>query len=201
MSARVVLRPRFGLVVYAIVAIACLLALVPLAVMGSWGDLAAVAPIPLVVLGVGYVVFVAPAVAFDDRAVDVRNPLRTITVPYGRITGSTTRRGFTLVTDDGAVSAWAAPPPDRLTAERIEPTTELRRDPRVRRDDDGRVAVSAAPGSPSGDAAVTLADRLRGDSLGDGPDAPITRAWNVANIAVMGAAIVAAVACAVLAPR
>lgn len=214
MSAPIVLRPRFGLFVFGVVAVVCLLAVVPLVVAAQWHTLALIAPFPVVLLGLGYVVLVAPAVVFYDHAVEIRNPLRSTRLPYACVRDSSTNRGFSLVTDEGTFSAWAAPPPDRLSSERREVTSELKRDPRVSRRD-GSVASSAAPGTPSGDAAVTLADRLRrqspvadsahepaaGVASASVPDARVTRSWNVTNIAVVTVSIAAALALALIVPR
>lgn len=197
----VVIRPWLGVALFAGVVLACASAGLPLAVAGRWSTLGAIAPIPLAMLGVGYVVLLAPAVVFADEAVELRNPLRTVRIPYDRVRSSSTRRGFTLETSDGRFSAWAAPPPDRLGADRLgDPRDRRLRDPRLHRDGSGEVRASAAPGSPSGDAAITLADRLgragRRPPHGAETDAPVERRWNVTNIAVLAASLAAAIALA-----
>lgn len=206
MGKPVVIRPWLGVALFAVVVVVCLLAGAPLAASGRWGVLAAIAPVPLAMLGVGYVVLLAPAVVFDERVVELRNPLRTVRIPYDRVQSSSTRRGFTVITADGRFSAWAAPPPDRLGAERMGEGRDRRlRDPRVQRDADGGLRASAAPGSPSGDAAITLADRLRqaersaahGSGASTVPDARVERRWNVANLAVLAVTLAAAIALAV----
>ena len=191
MTSRTVIRPRLSAVVYVLIVIACLAAFISLLASGTVGAASAVLPIPLLLLGVGYVTLLAPTVVFEADAVEVRNPLRTIRVPYGRVEEARTKHGFTLQTDDGPVSAWAAPPPDRLTAQRIVPTEQLRRDPRVRRDERGDITAGDAPGSPSGDAMTTLAHRLAEPSRSS--DGTVERRWNRVNLTVLAVAVVAAV--------
>ena len=198
MSKPVTIRPWLGVGIYAAASLASIAALGSVVATGDWELVARVAPVPIALLGVGAVTLVTPAVVFHDDEVEVRNPLRTTVVPYGRVNEVSTHRGFTLVTEEGPVSAWAAPPPDRLSAERREPSAELRRDPRVRRDASGRVASSAAPGSPSGDAALTLADRLRRRSATGRDAAPIERRWNLCNLALLVITLGAATTLAVV---
>lgn len=190
MTPRTVIRPRLSAVVYALVALACVAAIVSVFVSGSLRVAGSVLPVPILLLGVGYVTLVAPSVVFDADAVEVHGPLRTVRVPYGRVTDARSTHGFALVTNEGVVSAWAAPPPDRIATQRIVPSDAMRHDPRVRRDEEGgTLAASDAPGTPSGDAMVTLAHRL-GEH--DGPDGPIARRWNGANLAVLAVSLVLA---------
>lgn len=194
MTTRTVIRPRLSAVVYVLVALACVVAVVSLIVSGSLDAAGSVLPIPVLLVGVGYVTLLAPSVAFDAEAVEVRGPLRTTRVPYGRITDARTTHGFALVTDEGVVSAWAAPPPDRIATQRIVPSEAMRRDPRVRRDEGGdSLAASDAPGTPSGDAMTTLAHRL---AEHDPSNDAITRSWNIVNITVLVASLFVAGAAA-----
>lgn len=202
MSSPVVIRPRLGALVYLGVAAMCAVAFASLAVSGNWGSMLAVAPLPVALLGVGYVTLLAPSVVFDGDAVELRNPLRTTRVPYSAIESWDTHRSFSVTTDAGTFSAWAAPPPDRLGAERTSPLDEGMRDPRLRREADGALRTSAAPGSPSGDAALTLEHRLReGGRRGTmaGAERAVKRTWNLANIAILLGSVVAAVALAIAA--
>lgn len=185
-SARIVLRARLSLGLYLAVTAIVLAALVPLLLRGEWRAVAAVAPIPVLAAGFGWVLLAAPRLEFGADAVLVRNPLRSHLVPYARIRQAHTRRGFALDTDSGRVQAWAAPPPGRLQAERVLPDAALRRDPRIRRDADGSVAVSDAPGTPSGDAALTLAERLRsGARAGAEAPPPVEHRWLLADIMIL----------------
>lgn len=190
MSSRTVIRPRLSVIVYAVVALASVAAFVSLLVSGAGREAAAVVPIPAVLLGLGWVTLVTPCVVFDDDAIEVRNPLRTIRVPYGRVRESRTQYGFALVTDDGVVQAWAAPRPDIRSAMRLEPDPRIGRDPRVARDARDSLSRAAVPGSPSGDALVNLADRVsRHEDTGE----PVTRRWNAANLVVLTVAIAVAI--------
>lgn len=59
----------------------------------------------------GWWLFRYPYVAVDDDGVTLRNPVRTIQVPWPALVDVDTRFALTLVTPQGRWSAWAAPAP------------------------------------------------------------------------------------------
>ncbi|WP_146077798.1 hypothetical protein [Pseudoclavibacter sp. AY1F1] len=188
MSERTVLRPRMGLVVYGVIAAMALVAVISVILTpGAGRHLLSVLPLPILALGVGWITLVSPSVVFTETALEVNNPLKKTVVPYGQIELVETTRGFTVTTPEGKVSAWAAPPPDRLSAERMDPRDPLLwKDPRRLTDESQSIRTSAAPGTYSGDAAVNLTHRRAQQQREAGvPLGPVVRTQNVANTVVL----------------
>lgn len=185
MSKPTTLRPSFSLVLYVVVAVMSVIALAYCLVIPEARDsFAKVAPIPLLMLGCGWVLLAAPKLVISSEAVTVHNPLVTTRVPLGRIDEIETRHGFVMHTSEGKVQAWAAPPPDRLRSMRHFEQKLTRgdgfQDPRIARDKFGQLPSSAAPGTLSGDAAITVRHHAA-----DASTEPITRRVNVVNIVVL----------------
>lgn len=70
---------------------------------------------PLLLLAyVGWALFWQPAVVVDDDGVVLRNPFRTVQVPWPALVTVDTRHALTLVTPRKRYAAWAAPAPGIL---------------------------------------------------------------------------------------
>lgn len=79
-------------------------------VSGGLGDLFRYGAYPLLLAALAWVVFWQPAVAVGPRSVSLVNVISSVTIPYSRISGITTRWGLGVEVDDAKVfTAWAAP--------------------------------------------------------------------------------------------
>jgi hypothetical protein len=86
-------------------------AMVVVAAVGGWADLARVgAPVALFGL-LGWAAFWRPHVEVSDGGVRVVNTLRTVQVPWPAVESVDGRYGLRLVTAYGRLSAWGAPAP------------------------------------------------------------------------------------------
>jgi hypothetical protein len=65
------------------------------------------------VLTVLYAVFWRPKLDVDEKGVTLRNPVRTVRVPWGALRGVDTRFALTLFTVEGKYLSWAAVAPGR----------------------------------------------------------------------------------------
>ncbi|UNK46969.1 PH domain-containing protein [Arthrobacter sulfonylureivorans] len=188
-----VFRPRSAIwftgVVWAIVAVSLVSSVLthgPDSLLGSW---------PL--LTVAYVTWWLawyPAVVIGEDGVVLRNPVRTISVPWNALVTVDTKYALTLVTPRGKYSAWAAPAPGmfgvhRARTDHVQGLPETTYGP----------AQSIRPGdlanSDSGAAAyyvrkrwaeLLAADRI---SIGDADGVPVGRTPNWA-VLVAGAVLV-----------
>lgn len=119
------------------------------------------APIPIALVLGGWVVLGWPHLLVDAHRASARNPFQTIDIPLEEIVGESTRRGLTIETTAGPVRVWAAPPPDRLAAERFHGLGRQSADTRVTGGHD-ELATSRIPGFPAGDGAAVIAHYRRG---------------------------------------
>ena len=62
-----------------------------------------------------------PAVVISDEGVRLRNPIRTIDVPWYALVTVDTKYALTLVTASGRYSAWSAPAPGLFAIQRAQP--------------------------------------------------------------------------------
>ena len=79
-----------------------------------------VAPLALLAAG-GWVLFWRPAVLVSDAGVELRNPLRSVGVPWDALAHVDTKYALTLITDHGRFAAWAAPAPGVWGARNARP--------------------------------------------------------------------------------
>ena len=189
-----VFRPRSAIwftgVVWAIVAVSLVSSVLthgPDSLLGSW---------PL--LTIAYVTWWLawyPAVVIGDQGVVLRNPVRTVSVPWNALVTVDTKYALTLVTPRGKYSAWAAPAPGmfgvhRARADHVQGLPETTYGP----------AQSIRPGdlanSDSGAAAyhvrkrwaeLLAADRIR---IGEADSVPVGRTPNWAVLAAGTALVV-----------
>ena len=77
---------------------------------------------PLALLGAGgWVLFWRPLVLVSDAGVELRNPFRSIGVPWDALAHVDTKYALTLITDHGRFAAWAAPAPGVWGARNARP--------------------------------------------------------------------------------
>lgn len=110
---RVEFRTRFGRVAAVGTAALCALALV-LTALDDVGEAVRWAPVLALPGALVWLLYGRPAVVVDAEGVQVRNVLRTVSVPWDRIAYVDTRYALTVHTAERAVSAWAAPAPGRM---------------------------------------------------------------------------------------
>lgn len=202
MSKPTVIRPMFGVGLWCAVAAMSAIAIGSLLFAEDpLRRAGAILVLPILCLGLGWVLLVAPKVTMDDEAITIDNPLRRVRVPRGRVEGIETHRGFRVVTDEGKIDAWAAPSPSRLDAVRIAGSRgaeSLMKDPRVHRELDGGLRTSSAPGTLSGDAAMSARHHGHLDASEAEPRRAIERSWIWPNVALAIASPLAALAAALL---
>jgi hypothetical protein len=107
---RTVFVPRAGRWYTAIAVVLVLLGLASAALADGAAGLAEAWPLTAVVFGAWWL-FWFPAVILTDTAVELRNPARTVVVPWGALVHVDTKYALKLVTADGGYTAWAAPAP------------------------------------------------------------------------------------------
>lgn len=119
-----------------------------------------------VVLGVAwlaYAVYVflwAPSLTVDDRGSEIRNPLRTVTVPWVSLIHVDTRYALTLHTPGATWPVWCAPQASALVARTKARRAREDRDDRDPRNPlDAGMRVGDLPGTESGDAAALVRRR------------------------------------------
>jgi hypothetical protein len=72
--------------------------------------------------GIIWVFLVSPKVVFTTEGVAIHNPFTTVVIGWLSSIEFTTRYSFTVITESGKFSAWAAPAPSSLNARRIRRT-------------------------------------------------------------------------------
>ncbi|WP_077489974.1 PH domain-containing protein [Sinomonas mesophila] len=78
------------------------------------------APLALLAAG-GWVLFWRPGVLVSDAGVELRNPFRSVGVPWDALAHVDTKYALTLITDHGRFTAWAAPAPGVWGARNARP--------------------------------------------------------------------------------
>ncbi len=66
-----------------------------------------------------WVFFYEPKIRFDNRNIEIRNPLRIFRANWSAITDFETRYGFTVVAGSKRFVSWSAPAPSRRVAGRL----------------------------------------------------------------------------------
>lgn len=120
MESPVVFRPWTGVAVTVLVGAVVVVSLTGLGIAGDTESLRRFGPAFVALAILTAALFWLPAVIVSTDAVTVRNPLRTVIVPWERIVGVESRFGMRLMlTPKGAVSAWAAPADGRRANPRL----------------------------------------------------------------------------------
>ena len=133
-----------------------------------------------------------PAVIVKGDRVVVINVGRTWVIPFRRLTGVETQYSLRLVTDSGAVTAWAAPAPGRhqTLSLSLADFRTLRRGKSVE-----NVRPGDAPNTESGSVAFVVRRRWE-DTLADPKDKtnpPVTRSWHVPLLTVTAALLMVSI--------
>lgn len=109
-SRATVFRPRSSPWFLAVAAVVMLTGLIGSVVVS--GPAAVISSAPLLTAGaVAWWLFWYPTVAVGPAAVEIRNPVRTVTVPWAALIHVDTKYALKLVTPAGSYTAWAAPAP------------------------------------------------------------------------------------------
>jgi hypothetical protein len=112
------LRPRWGIVLTAVVAALSALGLVTLLVTGDPGQILRYSWGLLLIPYLTWLAFWSPAVTVAPHGVTVRNLVREHTVTWPAIQRVETKYAMTLYTTAGKITAWSAPTPGRYAATR-----------------------------------------------------------------------------------
>lgn len=186
-------RPTFGRVLSVIVALIAVTGLVGFAVAGDVVGLLRYGWALLLLAAVALALFWFPRLDVAENEVTVVNVFSTVHVPWRAIQRVDTKYALTLYTDDGVVSVWASPAPNRYATQAASRSA-------------ARIAGDAAGTSPrpgdlletqSGAAAYVI--RRHWDDLREegkltapaGADDRVRRDIHWATIAVLGALAVA----------
>lgn len=163
---------------------------------GTHAALQATPWLALVALAV-WATYWRPCVAVDDGGVHLVNVLRTIDLPWPSIQRIDTKWALMLFTAYGSFTAWAAPAPGVRAAARLQtgPRAAL---PESAVSDGVSIRPGDLPGSPSGDAALTVRRRweeLRDAGHLDDPRLEFARPPVHWHVSVIAAAVVLVVGC------
>lgn len=176
-----------------------------LAVLGGLGALqadargAAAAVIAVVWLAyAAFVVLWAPALVVDRDGSAIRNPLRTIRVPWEALIHVDTKYSLTLFTPGRSWSVWCAPQAGRLSARRkARRARDDDRDPRDPRSPlDAGMRIGDVPGTESGDAARLVRERwaqAARDADAEAIAVPVVVHWTRVAVLAAGPALIATV--------
>lgn len=110
-----VFRARSSIWVLAIAGIVVGVGLIASVVASGPGALATSAPL-LAVGALAWWLFWYPSVVIGPDAVELRNPMRTVEVPWAALIHVDTKYALQLVTPGGSYTAWAAPAPGARAA-------------------------------------------------------------------------------------
>jgi hypothetical protein len=196
MNESVTLRPRFGKVLAIAVWLIALFSLVTLVIEGNpdhllrytWGLL-------LIAFG-AWLLFWNPAVTISASGVDFVNLLRTRHITWPAIQRIDTKYSLVLYTAAGNFSAWAAPAPSRVAANRAS-KQDLRGLPESTYGAGNSVSLGDIPTSESGLAGYHV--RRQWEALRDAghldsgvvEGTGVTTTWHVASAIVLGVLLVA----------
>ena len=176
-----VLAPRFSRLVTALIVAICAVTEVSLVIYGHVDVLLRATPAVLLVAVGSYALFWAPLVRLSPATIEVVNPLRTHTLPWGSIRDVTARFSLTLATDNGPVTAWASPAQSTWASLG-----------RFRRDALGRPSLGPEDADrlprDMGGLAPVLVQRQWEAHRDTATGSPSTR-WHVATVAVLGALV------------
>jgi hypothetical protein len=105
-----VFRPRSSRWILAVAGIIVGVGLVGSIVVSGFQALVTASPL-LAVAGVAWWLFWYPAVIVGPAGVELRNPVRTVEVPWAALIHVDTKYALKLITPTGSYTAWAAPAP------------------------------------------------------------------------------------------
>lgn len=155
---------------------------------GPGSELWPIAPTIGAIAWVVWMLFWWPCVRLAGEGVEVRNPLRTVRIPWSAIEDLDSRGTLVITTTAGRVKAWAAPPPISSQHRRMTLLAAAR----------ARLTRNSAKDDPSADPDV--ADIIRRVQTGryrlpmtEEPYETVATSWNVVVIAVTLVAVIGAV--------
>lgn len=190
-----ILRPSSGIAVAIVIWVIAATILVSLTVVGD-GPGAELWPVAPVVAAVAWFVWVAlwwPRVRIAGEGLEVRNPFRTVQLPWDEVKDVDSRGTLVITTSAGRVTAWAAPPKNRAGERRTEFIARARQ---WRSTETPSRSAGRSPSDP--DAAEIIrrvqSGRTRVPMTADEPYDSIVTSWNVIVIAVSIAFIVGSIA-------
>lgn len=187
MSSPIVFRPWTGIAVTVLVGVVVVVSLAGLALAGDLESLRRFGPAFVALALATAALFWWPAVIVGDE-ITVRNPFRTIVVPWNAVDGIETRFGLKLLLiPSGSVAAWAAPAPSRRTSAML-----LRRAKETSSSRASEALMREGRERGDGEAATYIRRELPKRSAG--ATGTVIRRWNVPVIAVLAVAAGAAVA-------
>lgn len=173
----------------AIAAWALLAVLGALIALGSGAQ--GVVAVALGVAWLAYAVHVflwAPSLTVDDRGNEIRNPLRTVAVPWASLIHVDTQYALTLHTPGARWPVWCAPQASALVARTKARRAREDRDERDPRNPlDAGMRVGDLPGTESGDAAALVRRRWAEHRTGDteARDAAVSARFHGGRVAAL----------------
>lgn len=210
---RTVIRSRFAVILYGVVAVVMVVSLVlSLVANDPWKAFISTLPIPALLLGLGFSAFATPKVVIDPDGVELHNSYNRVVIPRERITAVTAPHMLVVHTDEGSFISSAFTVADRFRVTRdagvlrraLEEERDAIQDPRVQREPDGSVKVSYLPGTLTGDAVIAMReagilDPLPGMRPRKGNAAPTTRrpivnTVNWASVAISALSVTVSIA-------
>jgi hypothetical protein len=103
-----------------------------------------------------------PALFVDQQGATIRNPLRTVTIPWAAVRSIDTRYALTVITYARRWTCWVAPASGRSAVRNLSESELKAMTPDVV-DDDGTVRVGDMPDTDSGKAQLLLRSYWRRD--------------------------------------
>lgn len=149
-------RPQFSRGLGAVTMSVCALVLVSFVLTGHPVRILQYGAQCALVALIAWMAFWTPYVRISDGGIEVRNVLRTVTVPWPALEGLDSRLGLRLITDYGNFDAWAVPAPRRGV---------VRKQRRAAREDPD---VDSEPRTEAGDLVERRWAALRGAGYLDG---------------------------------
>lgn len=135
----------------------------------------------------GWVLLWRPSLAVGRQGVVVRNPLRTVTIPWPAVRSLDTRYALTFTTAARRWTSYAATAPGRGSVRKLATSEVQVLGPVV--DEDGTISAGDLPESDSGRAQLLVRRYWQDHRFAD-PDAREHAAWHVPAVA-LGVALLA----------
>jgi hypothetical protein len=195
MDETVTLRPRFGRIPAASVALIAAAGIVAICVSGDLTQFRYIG-ILLLLAFLSWLTYWRPAVILSPAGVEFINLFRTRRITWPAIQRIETKYALTIHTEAGKFTAWAAPSPSRFAAGRVS-KRDVTGLPESTYSAQKRVGLGDLPNSDSGIAALQVRRRWEGyrdAGLLDSPDGTgVVTTWHRASLAVFAALVLACV--------
>jgi len=195
MDETVTLRPRFGRIPAALVALIAAVGIIAAIVSRDTNQLRYIGLLLLVAF-LAWLTYWRPAVVISPAGVELVNLFRTRRVTWPAIQRIETKYALTLYTAVGKFTAWAAPAPSRLAAGRAS-KRDVTGLPESTYSAEKRVGLGDLPHSDSGAAALQVRRRwesYRDAGLLDRPEGTgVVTTWHWLSVVAFAALIVASI--------